>query len=249
MTWSARRQLIIFSIVAIIILGGIGGFVFTRRDTATCFDGKQNQDERAVDCGGACFKLCKADAAQVVTEWQRVFKVSEGVYTAAAYLTNPNPQAEAMGVPYTFTLYDADNAVITKKEGKTYIPPGKSFAIVETNIELGRVIPVKVLFELGNTFDWNRIESRPPEVLIKNQRLSNASTQPEVTATIVNPTFNDIASIRVAVILFGTDGNAFAVSKTLVTNLKRESEQPLIFTWREPFNRPYSQILIIPVVQ
>ena len=60
------------------IVGGVvaiiaGYFVYTVlfKVDPTCFDGKKNQDERGIDCGGVCALVCLADAKTVVPIWSR----------------------------------------------------------------------------------------------------------------------------------------------------------------------------------
>ena len=44
-------------ILAIILIVGLPAFLLLYK-APTCFDGKQNQGEGGIDCGGPCVKLC-----------------------------------------------------------------------------------------------------------------------------------------------------------------------------------------------
>ena len=58
-SWSKKRQIIYLALV-------VGFFIFVTTvflffllyETPTCFDGKQNQEEIGIDCGGPCVRLC-----------------------------------------------------------------------------------------------------------------------------------------------------------------------------------------------
>jgi hypothetical protein len=250
MTWGQRRKLLYLGIFTAVMVIGIGVPVFTLvYEKPTCFDGKQNQNEQGVDCGGACIKLCKNLQLQPAVRWQQSFRLTDGIYTAAAYINNANLKAEAKDVPYTFTLLDAQNAVIITRKGSINIPPGKNFAIVEPRISVQDRIPARTLFEFGAEYNWKSISKNPPQLVVADQNWADTDISPRISADIVNPTFQDIERVDVTVIVYDEQKNAFAASKTFITNLKAESKQPIVFTWQEPFPKPVSSIEIIPIPQ
>ncbi len=242
MTWAQKRKLtyalIFFGVVAIFI--GVPAYLLLYK-APTCFDNKRNQNEQGIDCGGPCIKLCSPIERQPVVVWQQTFEVTPGVFTAAAYIQNPNIDAEAKSVPYTFSFYDTTNTLIITKTGTTYIPAGKNFAVVETNVDMLGKRPVRTLFEFGNEFIWTRAPRNQPDIEVKNQTLTDASTTPTVTATVSNSTFTNIPTADVAAIVYNTEGNAFAASKTFVKNLDGRTSQPVVFTWPSSF--PYNNTI------
>jgi hypothetical protein len=248
MTWSGRRKFIyiLSSIALLLVVIGVPSF-FAFKKVPSCFDNKQNQNEQGVDCGGECMRLCKASMLPVAINWQRPFKVSDSVYTATAYLNNPN-NAEAFNVPYTFTLYDSNNEIITTREGTAYIPAKKNIALVETGIGVGEKIPLRTLFELKNDFDWFMVMRQQPELTHKYQRVPSILGE-TITATISNPAFDEVKQVRVTVIVYDTQGNAMASSKTVIMNLRGESEQAVSFTWPEKFTKSVGKIEVIPIAQ
>jgi hypothetical protein len=250
MTWSQKRKLLYFGFFAAIVAIVVGIPVFSLvYEKPTCFDGKQNQDERGVDCGGRCAKLCKNLQLKPVVQWQQTFSVSDGLYTAAAYINNANVDAEAKNVPYTFTIYDPQNQVIAVRKGTTYIPPGQSFAVVETGIAIENGIPARTLFEFDSEYSWQMVTKRPAVLTTKNQTTENADTSPIITADVINSTFEDIAQVKVVVIVYDDQRNAFAASKTVLNDVPHESTVQAVFTWREPFQRSVSTVEIIPIPQ
>jgi hypothetical protein len=81
MPWGMKRQLfyalVVLGVVAVLVV--VLGFVFFYK-APTCIDGKMNQNEEGVDCGGVCVKVCEAPAISAV--WARSVKVADGVYQA-----------------------------------------------------------------------------------------------------------------------------------------------------------------------
>ncbi len=236
MSWATRRKLIyLFSfIISLSVLIGVPLFVFTR-EQPTCFDSKQNGDEQGVDCGGSCTRICKPLALNPVVLWQRSFKVASDVYSAAAYIQNPNVNAEADHVSYIFTLYDKNNVVITQRKGETYIPAGKSFLVFESLLQANNRIPDRTVFEWTSDPDWQKVRKNLPALTVQNPTLLNASTSPSVEADIQNPTFTPLNRVDVTAVVYSLEGNAVATSKTFITNLDQKSSQHVVFTWPYPF--------------
>src|SRR3989344_5853258 len=126
--WASQRKLaysLVFVVLLLIALG-VPAFFFLY-EKPSCVDGKQNQGELGVDCGGVCRNLCQAKQSPPIVVWAQKFKVAEGRYSIAAYIENPNVSGSVNDVPYTFTLYDNKASFIIEKKGTAYIPAGKSF--------------------------------------------------------------------------------------------------------------------------
>ena len=137
-SWRSTQQLKYFSFVLgiALIIASIGLiFIFNR--PGTCSDGKQNNGELGVDCGGSCARLCSFEVSELVTHWARSFPVREDRYDAVAFLENPNFNAGVKKLAYTFKLYDAKNVLTGSREGNTYVNPGEKFVIYENGIEAG----------------------------------------------------------------------------------------------------------------
>ncbi len=236
MTWSQKRRLNYFLGFAFIlaVLGGIPAFILFYEE-ASCFDNKKNQGELGIDCSGPCIKLCSSRELQPVVQWQQTLEVIPEHYTAVAYVQNPNIEAEAKKVVYTFTFYDATNKPILERKGSTYIPAGKSFAVVEPGIKIQGKAPSRTLFELDKDIAWTRAPKNIYDIEVKNQLLTEATTTPIINANLQNLTFNDIPRADVVALVYDTNGNVFAASRTFVKDLFGKTTQPVVFTWPRPF--------------
>src|SRR3989344_2585469 len=117
MSWRAKQQFKYFSFIAgavLLILGAVLFFIFTR--PGTCSDGKQNNGELGVDCGGSCARLCPFEISDVIVHWARAFPAREGFYDAVASIENPNFNAGVKDFTYTFKLYDVKNIIVGTRE-------------------------------------------------------------------------------------------------------------------------------------
>ncbi|MBX4210658.1 hypothetical protein KW783_01675 [Candidatus Parcubacteria bacterium] len=232
MSWSSKRKAI--SITVLLAIIAIGSAVFLSvflYKPPSCKDLKQNQNETGVDCGGVCGTLCDSEILQPIVMWTRPFKVADNVYSALAYIENPNPTISASNAHYVFKLYDQKNTVVKTIEGNTFIPVHKVFAVFEGNFISGRPT-------------WQKTTAVEPNVSIQHGALSNDQS-PRIEGTLINQSPSTIKRIETVVILYDTQENAQAVSRTFTDNVAKEETVPIIFTWPKPFVTPISKIEMI----
>ena len=86
LSWGAKRKILIALVVCAIAAAGIFWYVaHSVYRPPSCTDGKKNQGEAGVDCGGPCARLCKVVSLPPIVHWQRAFPVTESVYNVVAY--------------------------------------------------------------------------------------------------------------------------------------------------------------------
>ncbi|TAL49425.1 VWA domain-containing protein [Patescibacteria group bacterium] len=236
MDWSTKRKLEYFGILvaAILLFVVLPFFIFIYKPP-TCFDGKKNSDETGVDCGGSCRLLCRAEALDPILKWDpRIFRVSLGVYSLLAYVENPNVSAGVRSAPYIFRIYDKEGLLILERRGSTFIPRGKTFAVFDGNFSLEERIPAKATFEWGELV-WSRTTVSGPEISITNKALMREETTPRVEATVENKSLEPIRDLELTALIFDSDGNAIASSRTFLEYLDKGGEAEVVFTWPQPF--------------
>lgn len=234
MSWAARRQFL-YAMVALVIVLGIAGWagyaVFST--TSTCMDGKQNQNETGVDCGGACSRLCADVARAPVIKWSRAFRSGPNLYTLAAYVENNNPGASAMRVPYAFRLFDDKNLLILEKNGVADLPPMQTVPVVETGVDVGNRTVARAFLEFSKVPVWNRTDAaKLPSVRITAQELAGDASR--LSSTVVNEGNSDARNITLIAVLFDKNGTAQAASKSFIERIPRGGSQTVVFTWPEP---------------
>lgn len=234
-SWSTQRKFTYLGIFfAFVFLTVIVPIFFVFHKQPSCFDGKQNGDEKDVDCGGSCQLLCKADSLPPNVIWSRAFKVKEGVYSAVAYLENRNIASEATAA-YIFKFYDKDNVLISSREGITFIPRNKAFAVFESDIETTDKVPYRVSFDFKNKIIWRNSLGDEPEITVINKSLKSEDTTPRVDALIENFSLDTIPRVEAVAIVYDSEENAIAASRTFVDDLPRSQSTPITFTWPAPF--------------
>jgi hypothetical protein len=252
MHWAARRRLAI-----VVILGAVGFGLFIIASFAafyrapTCADGKQNQDESGVDCGGACSYVCTADAVAPVTLFTNLIHTKSGRTDLIAAVENRNGDAVAKDVPFIVTLYTANGTVIDEVRGSLDLPPRTIVPIF-----IPRVVPDTE--QVSRAFlkiepeapQWERM-SRDPRILplVEVKPLGGTTAAPRVLATLTNPSITLMG--RVPVVAFVRDsstGNVIAASQTVVQTIPPQGSATALFTWSEPFAAAAVRIEVVPII-
>ena len=230
-------------LVVALIVGGIFWKIIYR--APSCSDGYKNGNETGVDCGGSCKNLCTSDALTPVVLWSKIFNISGDVYSAVAYVENPNLSSKNSKATYKFRIFDANNTLITVKEGETSIPKGKKFAIFETGIVLKGLKPKSVDFEFASFSPWVKDIEKEPILSLKYSSIMSASTTPTITGSISNLSLQSIGEIELVALLLDSNENVIAASRTFIDNLLKNTSQDFFFTWQKPFDRNPSVITVI----
>lgn len=232
-------------LVVLVLIAVVSPLAYKLYPKATCFDGKRNQDELGIDCDGSCLKVCIERTSPLRSLWARSFKVTEGVFSATAQISNANFSLGARNVPYTFKFYDERNVLIGQRQGVTDILPNATFPVFEGLVETGNRLPLKTFFEFTESPKWERLNDQPT-LTVKNKELTNEAVAPRLSATLVNDNIFPIKNVSVVAVLYDADGTAIAASKTVLNEVPKSDSKTIIFTWPMPFERMVSYIDIYP---
>ncbi len=202
-------------------------------EPANCFDLEHNADERGIDCGGDCVRICSFDVMQPTDVWARSFRVTEGQYNAVAYIENKNLNAGTPGLQYTFSLYDAEG-LIAERSGTTLLPPDSVYPIFEGRIMTGERIPTLTRIELEEAEMWVPAEMGRDQFIVEDRQLRNTDSRPRLDASITNTEITEAQDVEIVSTIFDIRGNALTSSRTIVPNFMGRSTQDVVFTWPEP---------------
>jgi hypothetical protein len=237
MSWARKRKFIyIGSIIIFVLVFIVLPTVIHFYKAPTCSDGKQNQDELGIDCGGSCTLLCRVQYAPLNVLWSRFSKVDDGVYNVLAYVENPNLNAEAYNLDYVFKLYDKDGILLRERYGRTFAPANKIMTVFEPELKTGKQIPVRVEFVFSSQAVWLKQDSSINNFTISQSVMSREDSSPRLTAVIANKTINQIKNIEAVGIVYGADGNTIAFSRTVIDVLEGKGSKEINFNWPKPFS-------------
>ncbi len=247
MTWAGKRKFLYISIFLIIFLAITIPIFYSLYPKPSCFDGKQNQNEKGIDCDGSCQKVCLERTTVLQILWTRSFKVSDGVYSAVAYISNSNFNLGARDVPYVFKLYDDRNIFIEERRGFATILPNTNFPIFEGVITTGNRIPKRAFFEFIGSPDFERLDAQP-DLRIKNSIFRESDGKPRLSASVVNDSISGVKDISLVALLYDEKDTAIAASQTIIDEISKDSSKEIVFTWPEPFKSVVGRIEIYPKV-
>ncbi len=235
--WAKKRKLLylLLTVIVLIIFGVFSYFKFIYTPPS-CFDGKQDQKEVGVDCGGPCDTLCGTQVSDIIVKWVKVFKVSDGIYSVAASVENPNKLAGVGKMSFNFKIYDDSGNIIGDRSGNTFIKPHNRFMIFEPNIlPKNGSIPVSATISFDKSSVWKVMQYKNMSVLVKNKKLANVLTHPILTATLLNDSIDSLFNLNVVAVVYNSKDKPIAVSSTFVSTIGKNSQKNIFFTWPTPF--------------
>ena len=247
MNWAARRKFIIEAILVAIAVAVIAVvLIATLYKTPSCFDGKQNQGEAGIDCGGPCPYACSPDETAPAVRFARAVSPQPGRSDLIAYVDNSNNDAELVNAKYTVEFYGPEQNVIAQKSGVVTIPPSTTMPIFIPDFYQGSSVVSQVFLTPDPaSFRWLRTKSKQIEPVPQDVQIQSTGT-PKITAMLSNPTAQTLSNVTVVATVFNAQNNAIAASQTVVQTLAPQSSQPIIFTWNVPFNGTAARVEILP---
>lgn len=251
MSWAQKRRFTYISVIILfLVIFIVLPTVIYLYKPPTCFDGKQNQDEQGIDCGGVCTLLCPAQYVPLNVLWSRFVKVNDGVYNVLSYIENPNINAGADNLDYTFKLYDKDGVLLVERRGRTFTTPNKIMAIFEGDLITQNSIPHRVDFSFLSRAVWVKQEGVESGISVTKPTFSRLETAPRLTVILENKTINQIKNIEAIGIVYNVDGNAIGFSRTIVDSISDRGQVTVNFNWPKPFtDTPTRSEIILKVLK
>ena len=247
--WASKRKFIYAAgVIVALTLAGIYVFRDTLFPTPTCFDGKQNGFESGADCGGECSLRCSQEVLPLSVSFSRAVRTSSTTYDLIALVSNKNIDNAPREVAYAFIAYDAQGTEMARISGSTVAPIDGDFPIVEQNIALPYP-PSNVSAVIASNVPHYKVLEKPsvPTLRVIGARYEGGSV-PRVYATVINQKRILLRNLPVRVLLYDTNGNAYAAGETLIPELDKEASRDIVFTWNSAFPFAPTKIRIFPIL-
>jgi hypothetical protein len=235
-----KKQAIIIAIFVAVLLLFVFGLYLWLKPAPSCSDGKQNQNEIGVDCGGVCVDKCDKIVAQPLIVQERGF-VGIGVANRVdlySRITNPNNVFGSNKVQYEFIIKDAAGNVMATKKGSNYLLPAESKYIIENNIEVSGT---------PNTIEFNVIDQvwveftdyyERPQLKVVNKQYNQISSGvgfAETKGLLKNESPFNFNLINLNVILKDSTGNIIALNSTAMNTVKSGENRDFKALWLNRF--------------
>jgi len=216
----------IYGVLYLGILSGLsyGVYAFVVRQP-NCTDGRQNQGESGIDCGGPCTSCELRQLKPIEIRSARVFTAGEGRGIVLLEFRNENVRYGADRFSYHATLYSDENEAVGTVTKNSFIYPGEIKFIVEPATVAGK--PARVAVELGDVV-WRSIEEfSRPDVTTRdlNVELREETEDVMVSGIVSNKDVVFLSRVVVNAIILSTDGKKIAASKTLLEAVEPHEER------------------------
>lgn len=243
---SLKKRTILISLY-LILFALTGYFLYKLIAPApTCTDGKKNQNERGIDCGGQC-KPCRSNVENQDLQIKEISFVDggNGTIDVVAKVANPNYLTGASSFAYEFVLKDAAGSVLASSQGKNFILPAETKYVAEIGMrpnvqgavasaELEIIQPQwKELTDLGN-----------PQLEINNRRLEKnaAGMGSEFSGVIRNSSAYDLDLVSVIVVVRDQYGKVLGINQTRKEDILAKQERQFLVTWSNNFKAQVGKI-------
>jgi len=245
---SKKKKIIVGIYFAILLIFCL--FVYSwLKPVPSCFDGKKNQNEEEIDCGGICEKKCEI----VVEDKLQVLKtgfVNNGSldkYDLYGLIKNPNNFFGSSSFNYKFIIKEASGNIIATREGEGFILPGEEKYLVENNLEI-KEIPISAELEITGT-KWVEFKDffEKPQLKVINKSYNEISSGvgfSEAKGLLKNESLFDFSKIKIKIILKDEKGTIIALNSTEMNTVKSDENRDFRVFWPNRFS---GNVLIVEV--
>lgn len=215
-----------FSFVAAIFVGIY--FMFLK-PTPSCFDGKKNQNEAGIDCGGVCAPCELATLSPIQVSWTNILPGVPGRASIIMKLVNPNTNFGASVLPYHLLVLGPFGGKLEERSGETFIYAGEIKYLSETINQDFRDISGATM-TLGNP-QWVKGEEFPsPKLQSRAIKTEIIASSAEISGIIKNNEAVSIPRAKVIALLFDRTDRLVTVSQTVLTDIGGLEERSFSMT-------------------
>ncbi|MHB8710646.1 MAG: hypothetical protein ACYC6X_03820 [Minisyncoccota bacterium] len=251
MSWAARRRLIILLILGVIVAAILTIIFFMLFYKApSCVDGIQNQGEDGIDCGGPCPFLCTALEQSPTVLFTKALTNSAGRTDVVASIENKNTDAAAKDVPYTVTLYGADQTIIQEVSGTLDLPPAATETVFIPGVVSGKQTVASAFLNIAPSAPrWFTMTTDPRVVpIVSNTTQSGSAKALRIDATLTNGSVAVLTDVQVIVLVRDAHDDVIAASQTVVPTIPAQGTATATFTWNSAFSTAPTSIEVDPII-
>jgi hypothetical protein len=213
-------------------LGWLSYLIF--RPAANCFDGKKNQNELGVDCGGVCGECQLEKKAKDLTVGETAFVLGDvNKYDVEARVVNPNISFGSSSFGYEFTLKDSAGTVLVSRTGTGFVLPKEEKYIIETNLESNQ-LPASVDFKIKN-YQWSEFFGyEEPQLVIYQKYFTQSaegSGKSEARGLLINESAYDFNSIKINAILKNQNKEVVGIGSYEMNTVNSNEQRDFKLIW------------------
>lgn len=234
---SRRQKQFIYGIAffAIIIIPVAATVYFILPKAApTCFDGRRNQGETGVDCGGPCIS-CELKALPAPTvRFERVFRGDDRALFVAE-IENLNSEHGVKDLPYSILAKDAGGEILQTIRGRTFIYAlDRRYIVNVFSAHPEEIASAELVLAPSNGISWeSRSIFEKPDVTTRDISVSPAPGTRgfRVSGIVTNRSPFALSRVEIIGFLYTSEGARVAVSKTQMENVASLGEMAFVLNF------------------
>ncbi len=237
----SRQTFIIFIYLLILSLFFGALFFAFGYQKPSCLDGKQNQNETGIDCGGKCSEYCLADLASrplLVTEVQAL-AYGNSSSDALGKVRNQNSKAALQSATYTFQAYDQAGKILAEQNGQFSLLPLEERTLIALGLPVAQGSIAKTELTISKEV-WVAFPdfTEAPDIRVANPQFSLLSGQTgyaEARGLVQNQSSYDIRTLSIVVVVRDASGAALSVNKTTMNTVQSGERRDFRLLWPQSF--------------
>lgn len=217
-----------------------------------CTDGKQNQGEKGIDCGGPCLPCPEQPALEnlsvVSIEW--VYD-RDNKYDAAIKIKNPNNLYGAKTFNLKAVFYGGEGQIKQERKVASFILPGEEKYVLVQGVLLSSS-PSDVKVDVSDEI-WEKFtDYQKPDLIINNKRFEvlggGVSDYAKTWGTLINNSQYDFETITVKVVLRDEAGKLLAENSHIMNTVRAKEQRDFFANFPHSFAGSVASVEVQPEV-
>ncbi|MDP2629201.1 MAG: FxLYD domain-containing protein [Candidatus Harrisonbacteria bacterium] len=223
---------IIYALFYLLIIAalGYGLYAIAIQPSASCSDGKKNQGEEKIDCGGPCQSCALKEAEPLRALPAVVIATPDGSgSTLISQFRNPNSAFGARSFDYSISLFGSQGELVEQIQDSSFIYGAEvkfvirpNIAVLAERVQSSEISIANVEWVSREDFPQPRTELRSVSLEISEEKLNRVEAI--VHGTIRNDNAYSLSRVIVNARLTDRIGALAGASRTVVENVEPFSE-------------------------
>lgn len=223
------------------------------KPAASCSDGRRNQGETGIDCGGPCPSCEIAKLKPLGANWAKFLPADENKISLLAEIANPNLNFGSRSFSYQFKVFGPFGALLKTVPGQSFIYPGEQKYLMEAALKINPsdVYRVELILASEGLIWQSKEELVKPHLSDRSIKTETANQTVKVNGLVKNEEPLSVSRVKIFALLFDSQNKVLNASYTAVTNLQGLEEQPFTINfpkgeWAKQLDTSRTKIFLEP---
>ena len=233
--WRRENKIKYFVSLAIISALIISYFIYnTFFSTVSCYDNKQNGDERGVDCGGGCAKICQREILPLYIQKGDI-SISEdnknNTNNIYIIISNDNNNTLIQNINLKIRLLDKNNNILKTLEHNIAQADNNLIPVVINSIERADIKEKVDHIEAEIINDYTVYINVQKGKILKfvSMKQDNVGGKSKITIKYTNPNIKSENNFTASIALYNSNGLAYIYKEKVNTIAFEEVRQNIFY--------------------